>query len=197
MKKVSELTGRPYHLFDYVRRIPTPTEIIVIMGSGAEAAEETIDYMNARGAKVGMVKVRLYRPFCVEKFVEAIPASVKKIAVLDRTKEPGSLGEPLYLDVIAALDEAGTRYQGRRRPLRPGLQGVQPDLRSRRSLITWLTQAPKNHFTVGINDDVTGHFPAHRREDRRGSRRHDLLQVLRSGFRWYRWRQQELHQDHR
>jgi len=154
MKKVSELTGRPYHLFDYYGD-PNATEIMVIMGSGAEAAEETIDYMNARGAKVGMVKVHLYRPFCVEKFVEAIPASVKKIAVLDRTKEPGSLGEPLYLDVIAALDEAGRdikvvggRYGMGSKEFNPTyIKAIFDNLAN---------EAPKNHFTVGINDDVTG-----------------------------------------
>ncbi len=154
MKKVSELTGRPYHLFDYYGD-PNATEIMVIMGSGAEAAEETIDYMNARGAKVGMVKVHLYRPFCVEKFVEAIPASVKKIAVLDRTKEPGSLGEPLYLDVIAALDEAGRDIK---------VVGGRYGLGSKEFNPTYIkaifdnlaNEAPKNHFTVGINDDVTG-----------------------------------------
>ena len=154
MKKVSELTGRPYHLFDYYGD-PNATEIMVIMGSGAEAAEETIDYMNARGAKVGMVKVHLYRPFCVEKFAEAIPASVKKIAVLDRTKEPGSLGEPLYLDVIAALDEAGRdikvvggRYGMGSKEFNPTyIKAIFDNLAN---------EAPKNHFTVGINDDVTG-----------------------------------------
>ena len=155
MKKVSELTGRSYHLFDYYGA-PDATEILVIMGSGAEAAEETIDYLNARGAKVGMVKVRLYRPFCAEKFAAAIPASVKKIAVLDRTKEPGSLGEPLYLDVVAALAETnrqdiqvvGGRYGMGSKEFNPTyIKAIYDNLSS---------AAPKNHFTVGINDDVTG-----------------------------------------
>jgi len=154
MKKVSELTGRPYHLFDYYGD-PNAEEIMVIMGSGAEAAEETIDYMNERGAKVGMVKVHLYRPFAADKFAAAIPASVKKIAVLDRTKEPGSLGEPLYLDVVAALAETGRaikvvggRYGMGSKEFNPTyIKAIYENLK---------LDAPKNHFTVGINDDVTG-----------------------------------------
>ena len=154
MKKVSELTGRPYHLYDYYGA-PDADRIIVIMGSGAEAAEETIDYLNARGEKVGMVKVHLYRPFAADKFAAAIPASVKKIAVLDRTKEPGSLGEPLYLDVVAALNETGRsievvggRYGMGSKEFNPTMvKAVYDNLNA---------DAPKNHFTVGIDDDVTG-----------------------------------------
>ena len=104
MDKVSALTGRSYHLFDYVGA-PDAENVIVIMGSGAEAIEETINKMNAEGHKVGVLKVRLYRPFAAKAFVKALPKTVKKLAVLDRTKEPGSLGEPLYLDVCAALAE--------------------------------------------------------------------------------------------
>ena len=126
MEQVGELTGRHYQLFDYVGA-PDADRVIIAMGSGCDAAEETVDYLNARGEKVGLVKVHLYRPFSVKHFLAAIPATCKKIAVLDRTKESGSLGEPLYLDVCSALLEAGTqRHQGRGRPLRPGLQGVQP-----------------------------------------------------------------------
>ncbi len=102
MEKVGELTGRHYHLFDYVGA-PDADKVIVLMGSGADAVEETVDYLTKRGEKVGVLKVHLYRPFSAKHFVDAIPASVKKVAVLDRTKEPGSLGEPLYLDVVAEL----------------------------------------------------------------------------------------------
>ena len=106
MDKVGELTGRKYNLYDYVGA-PDAENIIVIMGSGADVVEETINHLNAKGAKLGLLKVRLYRPFPADRFVKAIPASVKKIAVLDRTKESGSLGEPLYQDVVNALVECG------------------------------------------------------------------------------------------
>ena len=106
MKVVEKITGRKYNLFDYVGA-PDAERVIIAMGSGCEAIEETIDRMNGEGEKVGLIKVRLYRPFSVEHFLKAIPASCKKIAVLDRTKEPGSLGEPLYLDICTALREAG------------------------------------------------------------------------------------------
>ena len=106
MKKVSKLTGRKYELYQYYGA-PDAEEIIIMMGSGCEAAEETVDYLVKQGKKVGLLKVRLYRPFSVKDFADAIPASVKKIAVLDRTKEAGSLGEPLYLEVVSALAESG------------------------------------------------------------------------------------------
>ena len=105
-----------------------PKRVIIAMGSGCDTIEETINYLNARGEKLGLIKVHLYRPFSIKHFMAAIPASCKKIAVLDRTKEPGSLGEPLYLDVCSALVEAGrTDIKGRRRTLWPGFQGIQPD----------------------------------------------------------------------
>ena len=106
MDEFAKKFGRTYHLFDYVGA-PDADKVIVIMGSGAEAVEETINYLNAKGQKLGCVKVRLYRPFSAKAFVDAIPASAKKICVLDRTKEPGCLGEPLYEDVITALFEMG------------------------------------------------------------------------------------------
>ena len=105
MDKFSARTGRSYHLFDYEGH-PEAERVIVLMGSGAEAAKETIEWMINKGEKVGMVRVRLYRPFAVEQFVNALPASTRSIAVLDRTKEAGSIGEPLYQDVITALREA-------------------------------------------------------------------------------------------
>ena len=111
MDKLARLVGRQYRLFDYVGA-PDAERVIVLMGSGAETAEETVAYLAARGEKVGVLKVRLYRPFSAEHLVGALPATVERIAVLDRTKEPGSIGEPLYLDVVAALNE--TAGQGPR-----------------------------------------------------------------------------------
>ncbi len=105
MDKFAALTGRQYRLFDYYGA-PDAERVIVMMGSGAETAQETIDYLVKQGEKVGLIKVRLYRPFSVEHFIAAIPASAKSLAVLDRTKEPGSAGEPLYQDVLTALTES-------------------------------------------------------------------------------------------
>ena len=154
MEKVGELTGRHYHLFDYVGA-PDADKVIVLMGSGADAVEETVDYLTKRGEKVGVLKVHLYRPFSAKHFVDAIPASVKKVAVLDRTKEPGSLGEPLYLDVVAALAEEGRHMDvvvGGRYGL--GSKEFTPSMIL--AIYKNLDGAKKNHFTVGINDDVTG-----------------------------------------
>ena len=155
MKQVSKLTGREYHLFDYVGA-PDADKVIILMGSGADAAEETVNYLTRRGEKVGVLKVRLYRPFSAERFVRALPKTVKKIAVLDRTKEAGSLGEPLYLDVVTALSETGKlrgkvvvggRYGLGSKEFTPSMiNAVYKNLDS---------EKPMNHFTVGINDDVT------------------------------------------
>ena len=153
MEAVSKLTGRKYELYQYYGA-KDPDRIIVMMGSGAEVASETVDYLTARGEKVGVIKVRLYRPFSVKDFIGAIPASVKKIAVLDRTKEPGSLGEPLYLDVVAALGEAGKNIKtvGGRYGL--GSKEFTPTMVN--AIYNELKKdEPKNHFTIGINDDVT------------------------------------------
>ena len=154
MKAVSEYTGRAYHLFDYVGA-PDAEEVIVVMGSGAETIEETVNKLNAQGKKYGVLKVRLYRPFDATAFVGAIPASCKKLAVLDRTKEPGSLGEPLYLDVCAALLEQGradVRVYGGRYGL--GSKEFTPTMVL--SVFKNLeAKEPKNHFTVGIYEDVT------------------------------------------
>ncbi len=154
MDEVSALTGRPYHLFDYVGA-PDAEEVIVIMGSGAETVEESINKLNAQGKKYGLVKVRLYRPFVSDAFIAALPKTVKKIAVLDRTKEPGSLGEPLYLDVCTALLEKGVggiKVVGGRYGL--GSKEFNPSMVL--SVYKNLEQAePKNHFTVGIYEDVT------------------------------------------
>ena len=155
MDKVSALTGRSYHLFDYVGAADAEN-VVVLMGSGADAVEETINKMNKEGHKVGLLKVRLYRPFAIDSFVEALPATVKKIAVLDRTKEAGSLGEPLYLDVCSALLEKGMtniKVVGGRYGL--GSKEFNPSMIY--AVYKNLEQAePKNHFTVGIHDDLTG-----------------------------------------
>ncbi len=154
MDKVSALTGRSYHLFDYVGA-PDAENIVILMGSGADAVEETINKMNAEGHKVGMLKVRLYRPFAIDAFIDTLPKTVKKIAVLDRTKEAGSLGEPLYLDVCSALLEKGMtdiKVVGGRYGL--GSKEFNPSMIY--SVYKNLEQAePKNHFTVGIYDDLT------------------------------------------
>ncbi|MBW6462675.1 MAG: pyruvate:ferredoxin (flavodoxin) oxidoreductase [Bacillota bacterium] len=153
MDQVFELTGRRYNLFDY-HGAPDAESIIVCMGSACETIEETVDYMNKNGEKAGLVKVRLYRPFSREHFLAAIPETCNKIAVLDRTKEPGALGEPLYQDVCTAFMEVkqtplivGGRYGLGSKEFNPCMaKGVFDNLNS---------ENPKNHFTVGINDDVT------------------------------------------
>ncbi|MDR3084996.1 MAG: pyruvate:ferredoxin (flavodoxin) oxidoreductase, partial [Christensenellaceae bacterium] len=155
MAKVSALTGRKYGLYDYVGA-PDAENIIIMMGSGAEAAEEAINYLNKQGKKLGLLKVRLYRPFAVAQFAAAIPKSVKRIAVLDRTKEPGTLGEPLYLDVTSALKESGRGeiaiYGGR---YGLGSKEFNPTMVAAVYANLELP-SPKNHFTVGITDDVSG-----------------------------------------
>ncbi|HTX54676.1 MAG TPA: hypothetical protein VMD08_14810, partial [Candidatus Baltobacteraceae bacterium] len=105
MDKFAKIVGREYHLFDYVGA-PDAERVVILMGSGAEAAQEAVEYLTARGEKVGVLKVRLFRPFSVEHFIQALPKTVKTLAVLDRTKEPGGAGEPLYQDVVTALSEA-------------------------------------------------------------------------------------------
>ena len=153
MDEVGKITGRHYHLFDYVGAADAEN-VIVVMGSGADVCEETINYLNAQGQKLGLLKVRLYRPFAAEKFVEALPKSCKRIAVLDRTKEPGSLGEPLYQDVINALVEAGRsdiKVVGGRYGL--GSKEFTPSMVN--AVYENLAGELKNHFTIGIEDDVT------------------------------------------
>src|SRR5579863_4284156 len=162
MDKFAEVVGRKYRLFDYVGD-PDAERVIVVMGSGAEVAHETVDYLNAHGEKVGLLKVRLYRTFCVKSFMEALPATVRQIAVLDRTKESGAIGEPLYLDVINALHEGLKLGYGRLR-VAPAVVGGRYGLSSKeftpamvKAVYDSLKQPqPKDHFTIGINDDV-GH----------------------------------------
>jgi pyruvate-ferredoxin/flavodoxin oxidoreductase len=192
MDQFGQRTGRHYRIFEY-HGVPDAERVIVLMGSGCETVHETVDYLNACGEKVGVVKVRLYRPFDVERFVDVLPATTKAIAVLDRTKEPGSIGEPLYLDVVTALYE-GWRAGGAEEandtqqsvslshfptPQRHLLQRREPPQRSGPSPLptvvggryglsskeftpamvraifdNLLLVKPKNHFTIGINDDV-------------------------------------------
>jgi len=168
MDKFAEVVGRKYNLFDYVGA-PDAERVIVVMGSGAEVAHETVDYLNAHGEKVGLLKVRLYRPFCVKSFLEALPKTTRQIAVLDRTKESGAIGEPLYQDVVNAFHEGisknyvvpdafvrkpsdavmvGGRYGLSSKEFTPAMvKGVYDNLKSPK---------PKGHFTIGINDDI-GH----------------------------------------
>ena len=151
MDKVAKVTGRQYHPFDYVGA-PDATDVIVAIGSGCETIEETIEYLNAtRGTKYGLVKVRLYRPFDVKRFNEALPKSVKRVTVLDRTKEPGSIGEPLYLDVVAAIENKDVRVIG-------GRYGLSSKEFTPSMVLAVYKHAENNGFhgfTVGIEDDVT------------------------------------------
>ena len=162
MDKFAKLVGRQYKLFEYVGA-PDAERIVVIMGSGCETAQETVEHLISLGEKVGVLKVRLFRPFSIKDFVSVIPASVKKIAVLDRTKEPGSLGEPLYQDVVTAIEEAiedgiapfktmpkvvGGRYGLGSKEFTPSMiKGIYDSLKADKLM---------NHFVVGIEDDVTG-----------------------------------------
>ncbi|MGD8865183.1 MAG: pyruvate:ferredoxin (flavodoxin) oxidoreductase, partial [Anaerolineales bacterium] len=160
MERFAKITGREYHLFDY-EGAPDAEHVIVIMASGGDTVHEVVNYLNANGGKVGVIKVRLYRPFDGEALLAALPDSVQKIAVLDRTKEPGASGEPLYLDVQNAISEAvtegrldhknapvvvGGRYGLGSREFNPGMaKAVFDNLKAKKS---------KNHFTVGIHDDL-------------------------------------------
>ena len=164
MDEFGERTGRHYQIYEYYGANDA-SHVIVLMGSGCETVHETVDYLNARGEKLGVVKVRLYRPFDVQRFVAVLPTSVKAIAVLDRTKEAGSAGEPLYLDVVAAIHEAwGDKRAGGENTLSyPKIIGGRYGLSSKeftpamvKGIFDNLAQAkPKNHFTIGINDDVS------------------------------------------
>ncbi len=154
MEQVSKLTGRTYNLFDYVGD-PQAERVVVAMGSGCEAIEETVNAMNNQGEKVGLVKVRLYRPFDVDAFMAAVPASAKSVTILDRTKEPGAVGEPLYTDICAAYIDKGAvppkilagRYGLSSKEFNPSMVKTIYD--------NMAAAEPKKHFTVGINDDVT------------------------------------------
>lgn len=161
MDKFAKLVGRKYNLFDYYGA-KDAERVIMLMGSGAETGEETVDKLNSQGEKVGLIKTRLFRPFSVNHFITALPDNVRALAVLDRSKEPGSLGEPLYLEVAAVMNEArqnghhkidkdikvvGGRYGLSSKEFTPAMvKGIFDELNM---------EKPKNHFTIGINDDVT------------------------------------------
>ncbi|MFM7151270.1 MAG: pyruvate:ferredoxin (flavodoxin) oxidoreductase, partial [Gemmataceae bacterium] len=155
MDRLAGVLGRSYHLFDYIGH-PEAERVLVLMGSGIGAVEETVDHLVQSGAKVGAIKVRLFRPFAVQHFLDAMPKTVKTVIVLDRTKEPGAIGEPLYLDVIAALQE------GLDRPI-PRVIGGRYGLASKEftpAMVKAILEEaekprPRNHFTIGIKDDVT------------------------------------------
>jgi len=159
MDRLTGLVGRRYRLFDYAGA-PDAERVIVLMGSGAEAAQETVDHLVRRGEKVGVLRVRLYRPFSAEHFLTALPPTVRTLAVLDRTKEPGSVGEPLYLDVVATMSEAVALG---RVPQAPRMIGGRYGLGSKeftpamvKGIFDEMVQArPRTHFTIGIQDDVT------------------------------------------
>ncbi|HEY3131408.1 MAG TPA: pyruvate:ferredoxin (flavodoxin) oxidoreductase [Acidobacteriota bacterium] len=159
MDRFAALTGRQYKLFEY--QGPSDAErIIVLMGSGAEAVVETVDYLAQRGEKVGVLKVRLYRPFSIRRFVDALPKTTRAIAVLDRTKEPGSVGEPLYLDVVDSLMEKAQECGFQKLPRvtggRYGLSSKEFTPAMIKGIFDEISRDnPRKHFTVGINDDVT------------------------------------------
>ena len=195
MKKVGDLTGRRYRLFDYVGD-PQAERVIVSMGSSCEAIEEVVNRMNDNGERVGLVKVRLYRPFCIADFLEALPASCDRITVLDRTKEPGAIGDPLYMDVCTAFMERGEapiitggRYGLGSKEFTPAMvKAVYKNMNA---------AGPKNHFTVGIVDDVTRTSLDVEELIDTTPEGHGSVQVLGPGIGWYGRRQQNRHQDHR
>jgi pyruvate-ferredoxin/flavodoxin oxidoreductase len=155
MERFGELTGRRYKLFEYVGN-PNAERVLIIMGSGCETAEETVESLNNDGENVGLLKVRLYRPFSVSHFINSLPASTKAIAVLDRTKEPGSTGEPLYQDVVTAFAETAPFKSVRVIGGRYGLSSKEFTPAMVKCVFDELKKAePKNHFTVGIEDDIT------------------------------------------
>jgi len=156
MNKFSDIVGREYHLFNYVGA-PDAERIIIVMGTGAETAGETAGFLADKGEKVGVLKVHLYRPFSINHFLQALPSTVKIIAALDRTKEPGAAGEPLYMDIVTAIvegdfegdkpDVIGGRFGLSSKEFTPAMvKGVFDEM---------LKSEPKNHFTIGITDDVT------------------------------------------
>jgi pyruvate-ferredoxin/flavodoxin oxidoreductase len=161
MKKFASLTGRDYRLYQY-EGAPDATHVVVLMGSAVDTAQETVEFLNAQGGKYGVLKVRLYRPLDIKGLIEAIPATVRTLTVLDRTKEPGAVGEPLYLDVIAALTEGLANGWGSIKTMprvlsgRYGLSSKEFTPAMVKAVFDNATATPpKNHFTIGIEDDVT------------------------------------------
>ena len=150
MDKVNAKIGTDYKLFNYYGA-PDAEHVIIAMGSVNDTIEETIDYLQQQGSKVGVVKVRLYRPFSAKHLIDAIPDTVKQISVLDRTKEPGSMGEPLYLDVVAALK--GTKFD--QIPIFTGRYGLGSKDTTPAQIMAVYENTTKKQFTIGIEDDVT------------------------------------------
>ena len=200
MDRFAVETGRGYRLFDYCGA-PDAERVMVMMGSGAEAAEEAVDALNRSGEKLGLVKVRLYRPFDGAALINALPKTVKAIAVLDRCKEPGATGEPLYIDVVTVLAEKaeklpfakpvliGGRYGLSSKEFTPAMvKGIFDELKK---------DAPKNHFTIGIEDDVSNTQPDLRSGILHRGSAYGAGSVLRAGLRRNGGRKQELDQDHR
>ena len=161
MDKFAKLTGRQYKLFEYYGH-PEAERVVIVMASGIETVHDTVDHLISKGEKVGVLKVRLYRPFDIKRFMEAIPASTKMIGVLDRTKEPGATGEPMYLDIVNALTEGLSEGLGALKTM-PRVIGGRYGLSSKEFTPTMVKSVfdnlsedkPKKHFTIGINDDVT------------------------------------------
>ena len=202
MNKFAEVVGRSYHLFDYVGA-PDAERVIVMMGSGAEAAHETVEYLNARGEKVGLLKVRLYRPFCVKSFLESLPRTVRQIAVLDRTKESGAIGEPLYLDVVTALNEGLKLGYGAMKDA-PSVVGGRYGLSSK-EFTPAMVKAVYDNLKQPTAERSFHHRHSGRRKPHQPRLRCGVLDrtrqrgsrtVLWPGRRRHRGRQQEFHQDH-
>src|SRR5262249_6259084 len=196
MDGLADRAGRQYRLVENFGD-PEAERMIVLMGSAAETARETAAYLNTQGERVGVLQVRLYRPFPAVALLDAMPACVRAIAVLDRTKEPGSQGEPLFLDVVSAISEAaerqpkviGGRYGMSSKEFTPGMvAGVFAELARDR---------PLRRFTIGITDDVSGSSLPVRRVTRHRAVGHCPRHVLRPWLRWHRRREQEHHQDPR
>ncbi len=199
MAELGARTGRSMHVVEYAGH-PEAERVLVVMGSGAETVRETVEALNEGGARVGVLQVRLYRPFPAQALVEALPAAVRRIAVLDRTKEPGSMGEPLFLDVVAALAEShadgeravmpkviGGRYGLSSKEFTPGMvAGVFAELGLKR---------PRRRFTIGIDDDVSGTSLPYDRDAGHRVARHGARGLLRPGGGRDRRRQQEHDQD--
>ena len=202
MDKFASMVGRQYHLFDYAGA-PDAERVIVIMGSGAESTEETADYLNARGEKVGLLKVHLFRPFSGQDLIRALPPTTRTIAVLDRTKEPGASGEPLYKDVVTAVAES---FSSGRLPLKsfPKIIGGRYGLSSKEFTPAMIKgvydemkkENPKNYFSVGIKDDVTNNSIEYDPDFSTGGEVSRCL-FYGLGRRRNRRSKQEFHQDHR
>ena len=183
MDRFAELTGRHYHLFDYLGS-PTAERVVILMGSGAEAVEETVDYLTRQGEQVGVLKVRLYRPFDAESLLASLPASCRSIAVLDRTKEPGADGEPLYKDVLTAIAQDHISHNSHFKTM-PTVVGGRYGLSSKeftpamiKAVFDELNSAqPKNHFTIGIHDDLSN-TSLEWDYDFRTDAHHDIFQAM-------------------